>query len=346
MRRRVTIVSVVFVAVCSCSAPEPSAVAQLPEVRFATVTLEVRGAEIVGVGVVNFRHETPLGFTSAGLITQIRFQEGDSVRPGQLLAALDPTSLSADLTRVLGEHVRASAEYRRSASLMKQGWITRNRFESAAAALASSDAAVKAARFQITYARVVAPHGGTVLARLAEPGQVIAAGTPVVLIGDKASGYVLKVPISDHDAARITIGTPASVTIASLDGTAFPGKVVEVAGRADRETGTFAIGITLPADQRLRSGQIGTARIAIDETSTGAFRIPSSAIFAPRADEAFVYVLDRSTRHVSVRKVSIGEIGDDGVRVTSGLRRGELVATSRIDRLKNGMTVVPIVSGR
>ncbi|MGL1558174.1 HlyD family efflux transporter periplasmic adaptor subunit, partial [Vibrio parahaemolyticus] len=91
-------------------------------------------------------------------------------------------------------------------TLMGQGWITRPRLETAKATLEAADAAVAQARFQTSHATIIAPGPGVVLSRLTEPGQVVAAGTPVLAVGDEASGYVLRVPLSDRDAARLTMG--------------------------------------------------------------------------------------------------------------------------------------------
>ena len=126
--------------------------------------------------------------------------------------------------------------------------------------------------------------------------------------------------------------------------------MVEIAGRADRATGTFAVEVALPADPLLRSGQIGEARIVARAPDKGAggteLRVPPAAIFGARAGEAFVYVVDRAARRVRLRRVAIAEVGDAAVRVTRGVAPGEWVATSRVDRLKDGMAVAPLDTGR
>ena len=342
MRLAVILTTAALLASCSKPAPKPAeAPAAPPQVRVARVGGDVQAAEVTGVGTVALRREASLGFTSAGRILRITVNEGDQVRRGQLLAALDTTTVAADLARARAERARAAAEYRRSETLMAQGWITRPRLENAKAALESADAQVRAAGFQTANATIVAPGSGIVLARLSEPGQVVAAGTPVLTVGEEASGYVLRVPLSDRDAARLTEGAPATVTLAALGDQPMTGRVVEIGGRADRATGTFVVEIGLPDDARLRSGQIGNARIVVGGADQ-VIRVPANAVFAARADEAFVYVVDRARNKVALRRVGIGEADDRGIRVTRGLARGELVTTSRVDRLHDGMAVAPI----
>jgi RND family efflux transporter MFP subunit len=323
----------------------PSAPAAPPEVRVAMVGGASVAPAVTGVGAVALRRETQLGFTSAGRIARIAVNEGDRVRAGQLLAALDTTTVRADLERAAAERDRAAAEYKRSATLMDQGWITRPRLETAKATLEAAEASVAQTRFLASHATIVAPGPGMVLARLAEPGQVVAAGTPVLNVGEEQSGYVLRVPLSDRDAARVKLGAPARVSLAALDGATLTGQVIEIGGRADKATGTFIAEILLPDDARLKSGQIGDATIVATGAPASTLDVPATAIFAPRAGTAFAYVVDPARNVVRVRQLSIADAGDAGIRVTGGLTPGELVATSRIDRLKDGMAIRPIRSG-
>lgn len=342
MRYAVAIGMVALVGACGKPAAKPDAAPPVPQVRVAQVGVDQQPGSVDGVGTVAVRREASLGFTSAGRIARLTVNEGDAVRAGQLLAALDTTTVAADLARARAERERAAAEYRRSEKLMAQGWITRPRLDNAKAALAAADASVGAAGFQRNNATIVAPGAGRVLARLAEPGQVVAAGTPVLVIGEENSGYVLRMPLSDRDAARVSMGAPATVTLAALDERPITGHVIEIAGRSDRATGTFVVEIALPADPALRSGQIGNARIVAGGAVTKAIRVPATAVFAPRAGEGFVYIVDPARRTVRLRKVSIADAGDDGIRVTGGLARGDVVAVSRVDRLKDGARIDPI----
>lgn len=342
MRRFAATLGMLALAGCGPATPTREAPAAPPRVRIAQVGGDAGGAVVAGVGTVALRRETQLGFTSAGRIARLTVNEGDTVRPGQLLAALDATTVSADMARVAAERDRATAEYRRSATLLKQGWVTAPRVESARAAMLAADAQARSAGFQRANAAIIAPGRGVVLARLAEPGQVVPLGTPVLVIGEEASGFVLRLPLSDRDAARLRIGAPAQVVLAALGDAPLTGRLVEIAGRADRATGSFAVEVALPDDPRLRSGQIGDARITATGAGPAAPVVPSAAVFAPRAGVAFVYVVDRAARRVRLRRIAIAETGDTGIRVTGGLRPGEWVAASRIDRLRDGMIVTPI----
>lgn len=322
----------------ACGAPEAEKAAPAPlDVRVATVGATSSADSITAAGTVALRRETQLGFTSDGRIARLTVNEGDRVRVGQLLAALDPTTTAASLASAQAERERASREYERSRQLLEQGWVPKARVDSAEAALRSAEAQVRSAGFQTGNSRIVAPGSGIILSRLAEPGQVVAAGTPVLVLGEVASGMVLRLAVPDRDAARLRTGTPVSVEIGALPGETLTGRIIEIAGRADRTTGTFLVEIGLPANERLRSGQVGSARMIAQGAAVTALAVPPQAVFAARAGQGFVYVIDGN--RARVRRVALAETGDASIRIASGLSAGERVAVSGIDRLSDGQTI-------
>jgi RND family efflux transporter MFP subunit len=338
---RVAMMVMLMGSLAACGQQAAPVAPAIPQVRIAQVGGTTVPDTITATGTVAWRRETSLGFTSAGRIATLAVNEGDAVRPGQLLAALDSTTVAASVSAARAERDRAAAEYARSAKLLEQGWVTRPRVDNARATLAAAEANVRSAGFQSRNAAIVSPGSGVVLARLTDAGQVVAAGTPVLIVGEASGGRVLRLPLADRDAARLRVGAPATVRLAAVEGE-LTGSVIEIGGKAERATGTFVVEIGLPDDPRLRAGQIGTVSIVASGPGTPSLLVPPAAIFAPRAGQAFVYVADPATKRVKLRRVSIGDAGDSAIRVTGGLQRGEWVATSRLDRLADGMAIAPL----
>lgn len=330
----------------ACGATEAQPPAKPLRVSVATVGQTAGARQIEAAGTAALRKEIPLGFTTPGQIARITVQEGDRVRRGQVLATLDMTSVGASLEAADAERDRAGAELGRLKQLYAQGWITKARLEAAEAAARSASANVSARRFSLQTARVVAPADGIVLSRTAEPGQIIDAGMPVVTLGDASSGFVLRVLLADRDAVRVRAGIPAEVRFDALPGTVLSGPVIEVGGRSDRGTGAFTAEIALPADPRLRSGLVGRATIATPAAGgTAGLIIPPTAIFSVRAEEGFVYVVD-AQRRVKARRVVLGPLTASGAEILSGLNRGEVIALSGLDRLRDGAQIDPATAAR
>ena len=346
MVRQLFFILALFLTACSNDKPNSSETVEALSVRVASVGVLEPDLEIQVVGTALWRVETPLGFTSAGQIVKIKVNEGDRVRRGQVLALLDTTPVQAELTAAEAEARRAGAEAGRLATLYKQGWVTKARLEAAQAGAQSSAASVRARRFALDTARIVAPSDGIILARSAEPTQVVAAGTPVITLGDARAGYVLRAPMNDRLAASIALGSPATITFQALGIKPLQGRVLEIGGKANRATGTFDVEIALPPDVRIRSGMIGTARlISAQAPLLQKPNVPAAAIMAPRAGEALVYVLD-AKNIARLRKIQIGDTINSGVEVLSGVGAGERVIVSGFDRLRDGMIVTPVADRR
>jgi RND family efflux transporter MFP subunit len=345
--RAVPVAALLLLAACGRDEPPPAATREPAQpVRVAEVK-PVSGTAILDVaGTVRLKRETPLSFNTPGRIAAILVREGDRVAAGQLLARLDATALGAAQASAQAEVVRARADLKRSEDLFRKGWVTAPRVEQARASMAAAEARARAAGFDVTLSVLTAPAAGLVLARPGEPGQIAQPGQSVLTIGELSQGFVLRLPLADRDAARVRPGQPASVTIPALGPAALQGQVSEVGARGADGTGTFRVEVALPADPRLASGQIGSARLTLGPATADApLLVPATALFAARADEGFVFVLEPVTRRVRQRLVTMAGIDSAGVTVVSGLRAGERVVISGVDRLRDGQ-VVDVASGQ
>lgn len=291
------------------------------------------------VGTVRYRRETPLGFTTPGKVATVRFEEGDFVKQGALLAALDTTSVGADLSVAEAERSRAQAEFERIRQLYAEGWITKARYEAAEAAAKAASARVAQAGFARGTAQLYAPSSGVVLTRNVQPGQVIAAGTPALILGEGDDGFVFRAPVIDRNASKLRVGMAAEINLPALGPVPVIATISEIDGRANQATGAFTVQFSLPTSAQLKSGQIGTASIKLPAAENGSLQIPASAIFGVRANEGLVYIVDAKTERVETRNVAIERITDGAVIITGGLKQGDLLVTSGAEKLRTGAKV-------
>lgn len=315
---------------------------RVPEIRVTQVQGSGAVVRLDAVGTAAWRRETALGFTTPGQIMRVLINEGDRVRRGQLLAVLDTTALQADMRAAQAEATRAAADADRIEHLFRNGWVTKPRLEAAQAQARTAAAQVQARGFALRTARIVAPSDGVVLARLAEPLQVVGAGSPVVMLGEASGGYVMRVPVNDRIAARLNVGAPAEVTFEALGPQPLAGRIVEIGGKARQTTGTFDLEIALPSVPGLRSGMIGRASLLPARDGLAPrLLVPAMALQSPRAGEALVYVIDAANR-AHLRSVTLGEATDAGIEITAGLKPGETIALSGFDQIKDGALVKPM----
>jgi len=313
-------------------------------VEIITVAASNQNDIISSAGTLRFRLETELGFTTSGKIENVLYNEGDRVKKGALLANLDSTVLSADINVARAELERSKSEFDRIESLFKQGWVTKARLEQSQANYKASIAAVERADFASDTSKLYAPSNGVIINRNIDPGQIVNAGSTGLVFGQLDSGFIIRVPLTSIDASKITIGMPVSISISAIPNEVFSAFVSEIDGRADETTGSFFAIVQLPSDNRLRSGQIGTASFTI-ALNRDTVSIPSAAISGIRAQEGIVYIYEADKMTVSVRNVSVGPLNDNMIEITEGLTLGEKIIVRGHEKLNDGVKVKPVERG-
>jgi RND family efflux transporter MFP subunit len=297
------------------------------------------------VGTIRHRRETPLGFTTSGKVSAVRFDVGDYVKRGALIAALDGTNVGADLQLAQAERERADADFARIASLYKDGWVTKARFESAEAASKAASARFNQAGYARGTAQVFAPSSGVVLSRQVQAGQVVSAGSPILVLGQDNEGFVFRGPVVASDASNLKAGMAVKLTIEALGGNPIDAVISEIDGRADPLTGAFTVQIRIPSGRGIRSGQIGTAAIVLPAANDGTLQIPASALFGVRTGEGLVYIVNGEGK-VETRNVIIGKVTDGFVMVKGAIKAGETLVVSGTEKLQNGVRVRAIPFGQ
>jgi RND family efflux transporter MFP subunit len=342
---RIIFAALSVAALSACGAQESKKAAPAEEI-FPVQTITVQTGNMVRtlnvVGTVRYRRETPLGFTTSGKVATVRFNEGDFVKRGALLAALDATNVGADLSVAEAERARAQSEFARIAELYKEGWVTKARYEAAETAAKATSARVSQARFATGTSQLYAPSSGTILARNVEPGQVVSAGMAAVILGQTDQGYVFRVPVVDRDASQLRAGMAAEINFDAIAGGPVTATISEIEGQANAATGAFSVVFRLPANAKLRAGQIGTASIQLPAANDGAMQIPAGSLFGVRAGEGLVYVLDSKTNRVETRNVMIERVMDEFVIISSGLKPGDTIIVSGGEKLRTGAKVRPV----
>jgi len=322
----------------------------------ATATRDVYSGE------VRARYETDLGFRVGGKILARNVDAGARVTKGQVLARLDPEDarLVADAAKAQvasadADLALAKAELDRSRDLLERKFISQSAYDvkqqqySAAKARhdqMKSQAAVSSN--QASYTTLVADNDGVVLVAMAEPGQVVTAGQPVVRLarsGEKE--VVLNAP--EGQLARFKVGEDVAISLWSAPDQLFRGRIREVAGGADSVTRTYQVKVS--AIDPPATAQVGmTANVLFKPAlDAGLVLLPLSAIAGDKNAPA-VWVVDPATSKVRLRPVKLGQFREDGATVLEGLAPGEIVVTAGVHKLRADQlvrvseTVAPIAS--
>ncbi|MGH7471366.1 MAG: efflux RND transporter periplasmic adaptor subunit [Longimicrobiales bacterium] len=315
----------------------PVHVEQETPVRAISIAADSFAPVIEASGVLAAREEIPLAFKIGGVVARVLVEEGQRVRAGQTLAMLDPIEIDAAVARARSALDKAERDLQRARNLYQDSVATLEQVQNAttAAEIARSD--FETARFNQRYAVVVAPAAGAVLRRTVQPGQLVAAGQSVLVLGNDAAGVVVRVALSDRDAVRVRSGDAAEVAFDAFPGQSFRGRVRQVGAAAHPQTGTYAIEIALAQPPRALSGLIGRARIQPSAREQVTL-VPIDAITEADGAHGVVYALETDTR---VRRVpvTLGVWSGDRVSIVSGLDGISRIVTTGSAYLSHGAKV-------
>lgn len=353
----VLLASLVVAAGCRSSHAETTPATDAPvPVTTVVVGESVPHDVILATGTIAGREDVPLAFTIGGIVAQVGPRAGDAVRAGQRLAALEPTEISAQVASNDEAVAKAARDVARLEQLHRDSVATLEQLQDARTGLAVARNARRIAGFAAAHAAIVAPGDGIVLTRAAEPGQLVEAGRPVLVVRRAGRGMIVRAALADRDALSVRPGDSASITLDALPDTRFAGRVVRRAATADAASGAYEVEIALGADAAaLPSGLV--ARVAIDLASARASRtarpmVPIEALVDADGDSAAVFVLRADGRTVERRAIRLADVAEslEGARlpVVAGLAAGERVITGNATRLGEGSRVAvasPSASG-
>ncbi|WP_247896096.1 efflux RND transporter periplasmic adaptor subunit [Azospirillum brasilense] len=344
------------ILLAACGSDEEPAAEPIRPVRVVTVAKH-EGSETLSLsGQIQAQDEVSLSFRIDGRMIERLVNVGDPVEAGQVIARLDPEparnalrTAQANLSAAMGQQTLARNDYERQETLLGQGWTTRARYDAAAQALKAAAAQVDAAQAQfdtaqdrLGYTELLADGPGMVIARGAEPGEVVAAGRMIVHLARRdGRDAVFDVPAS---VIRTAPANPVvTVALTSDPAVQATGRVREVAPQADPVTRTFTVRVGLqdpPDTMRLGSTVNGSIQVG----GVGGFEIPATALTQANRQPA-VWVVDQATGTVALRNIDLERYDLARVIVARGLEADEVVVTAGVQALRPGQKVRMLGAG-
>lgn len=303
----------------------------------APVTLDAVAPPVVATGTLRSKDEIALSFKIGGIVSQVNVDAGATVRAGATLASLELREIDAAVARAQSAADKAERDLARAKRLYADSVVTLAQLQDAETAASVARADLETARFNRQYAVIVAPAAGVILDRQKQPGELVAPGATVLVLGSAARGAVLRVGLADRDVVRVARGDPATVRFDALPGRELAGTVGEIAAAADPLTGTYRVEVRLPAGTGLASGLVGQVEIR-PRAVRPVMMVPIEALVEADGSRGTVYVLKDG--HAERREVTIAFLDGARVAVASGVTTGEQVITSGAAYLENGAAVV------
>ena len=344
LQSRNSIVSMLFAGLAILSFMVQSCANKSNATTKATATLPQRG-EAVAVkvaaiqqtetsdnihvsGLLTTSNEGRLGFKIGGVIQKIMVKEGEFFRKGQTLATLNTAEIDAQTEQAQLGLEKAKRDFTRASNLFRDSVATLEQMQNAKTGVEVAQKSLDVASFNRRYATIVATTDGFVVKKIANEGEVIAPGTPVLAIGETGTkaDWIVKAGVSDAEWSALRLNQPATVQFDAFPGQTFEAFISRKARAADLASGSFVIELTVKLrNENVALGMFAKATIAATAPHT-ATTIPYDALIEANGNEAFVFVPNGNG--VIKKAITIESFNQNNVVVRSGLENVREIVVS------------------
>lgn len=319
----------------SCSHGErKSHLVVLDTIPVTLLALESNGltADVEATGVFTTDDETLLSFKNGGIIEQIFVKEGDPVHKNQLLARVNTSEINAKATQAKFGYEKAKRDFERASKLYYDSVATLEQMQNAKTALEVAKQDLNTVQFNQNFSEIRSNSNGYVLAKLAQDGQVVGPGTPILQInGASDHKWKLKVGVSDRQWSSIQLGDAALINSDALGDQQLAAFVHKKSEAVDPKSGTFTVELMLKEmpKAKIAAGLFAKAIILSKKSNQSVWHIPYESLLDGNGKEGYVFVTNDNKTAQRI-KVQIVSIEKNTVTVESGLEqaRGLIVAGS------------------
>jgi membrane fusion protein, multidrug efflux system len=315
-------------------------------VTSAQVTQENWPVLLSAVGSVSAVQGAVVAAELGGVVAEVKFENGGLAKKGDVLVRLDASAEEAQLHSAEADLELARADLERTRDLAARKVVSKAELDSAEAKFKQKEGSVAQMRSMITKKEVRAPFDGQLGIRKVNIGQSIEARQPIVPLTSLDPVYV-DFALPQQHLSQLAEGLEVQTRSDAMPGRAFTGKLTAINSMVDASTRNVSVQATLPnPDHVLRPGMFAKVNVVLPRKEP-VLAIPATAIaYAPYGDSVFVIEKKKDPKSgkesevIRQQFIRTGETRGDFVTVIQGLKAGEIVVSSGVFKLRNGMPVV------
>lgn len=284
-------------------------------------------------GEVRSRYETPLAFRIPGKITARWVDAGAVVKPGDVLAKLDPADSASSLAAATAQLDLLAADLQRYRSLRERNFVSAAALDAKESSFKAARAQTELARNQAAYTVLRADQAGVVGLITGEVGQVVAAGQTVMRVA-RADTLEVAIAIPEVRMPNVRVREDAEVTLWADRRASYRGWLRELSPVADPLTRTYAARVAI-RDPDARVLLSMTAKVRFLHADVDARRrVPLTAIFQQEGRPA-VWIVDAESK-ITLRAVSVAAYQEDTAVLDGGVNAGERIVVAGVHKLTEG----------
>ncbi len=243
--------------------------------RTVTVATPARGPAVQAVyatGTVEASVTVRVAPQLPGRILELKADEGQTVKAGDVLARLDDSDMRATAGELRARAVYAEQQYQRVETLVTHGWSTRDRLDQARAERDAARHAARRIEEQLDFMTLRAAVDGRIIRRDGEAGEYIPVNQPVFYLAKAGSPLRVTADVDEEDVPLVKAGQKAVISADAFPDKVFDGQVAEITPKGDPVARSYRVRVTLPDDTALRIGMTAETNIITAERQNALIR--------------------------------------------------------------------------
>jgi len=309
----------------------------------SVITVELKreafNQQMEAVGSARANEAVDITAKLSNRVTAIRFREGQQVKQGEVLVEFDGEQARATLAEAEAALSDSRSQFKRSRELFATQALSEAQLDQLQATLSANEARVAGARSQLNDTIIRAPFAGRVGLRNISIGSYVSPGGVITTLDDTS---IIKLDFSVPEVFLATLqeGMELSARTSAYPEAEFIGRVSSIDNRLDPVSRAIVVRARLDnKDARLKPGMFMTVRLLRKEAP--ALMLPEEAL-VPEGTKKFVFVV-RDDKAVRI-EVQTGRRRPGEVEIVRGLEPGDVVVTEGTQKVRDGVTVKPMVA--
>lgn len=303
----------------------------------STVSTTSENKTLTLSGAAEAETSADIGFMVSGKVSNVFVKEGQKVKRGQLLASMVSTDYKLATDIANANLAKARDEYQRLTLMYNRGSLTASDYQTIKSKLAEAEARQQLAEKNVRDTRLYSPITGEVARRSVDPGEIVSQGMPVFSIVS-ISPVNIKASVPESEIWQIRRGQEAKVSVAALD-SSFSGTITQLGAVADPTSRAYTVKISVPnRSQLIKPGMIADVKVS-SRNKSNLIVVPGEAVLHDADQTTYVYVVDSARKMTFKRKVTTGNVFNNTIEISSGLKAGEVVVIGGQQKLEDGSFV-------
>jgi RND family efflux transporter MFP subunit len=332
--------SILVLSLCVFSACSEKRGEQTQEKTIPVKVTEIAAEQVAGsknyIGTVEESVAVSLSFSLMGTVEEVFVQEGQRVRKGQLLAALNTTTAENSYQASLAKLRQAQDAYDRLVKVHQNGSLPDIKFVEVETGLQQAKSMAEISKKNLDDCRMYAPREGIIASRNIEVGSSVNLAQAAFKLVSVDKVFI-KIPVPENEIGSIAEGQAARVEVPALGNAVFTGKIEMkgVSASAMSHTYEAKIGINNPQSQ-IMPGMVCKVTLS-GSSGTAVIVIPCRTVQISTDGRHYVWL---SQSNVAKRRfVKTGNLTDNGIVITEGLSASDHLITEGFQKISEGMKI-------